>query len=83
MKTAVELTESEYNGLAFSADRYNSSRVLYDALEPVEGKENTYTLQEHEAWEVREALEEEDSGTFPLLSNDLATKLHNFIDQFV
>ena len=88
----LELTDEELRALDFSAGRYFSAQVLYNALEPDNDEEDdedatthTFTIPEYKAWEYLEALKEEDGNLLvpPLIGGELENKLIRFLESIV
>lgn len=55
----IELTGDQFSHLSWSVNHGYFPADLYKALKAVEGEENVYGLQEHEAWELVEWKPEE------------------------
>lgn len=85
----LEITKEEARAVAFSGGRYSWSKALGDLLRfEDDGTPAPLELREAEAWELRDAFEEDTEGGhsyFPLLDgrSDLARKLFAFLDSIV
>jgi len=90
MAYQIELTSDNVKTIAFVGNRYGWS----DALTSLD--EGTNELQEHEAWEIREAMESDTEGGhsyFPMLGHTcgsggqlegcLYCKLQDFLEEIV
>ena len=79
----LTLTDAEYDDICFVGYRYSWSDTLARICGPGENH-----LTEAEAWEVREAIDEDREGghsAFPMLDNesDLAEKLASLYHEIV
>lgn len=95
MGYTIQITRRERMDLGWVANRYESARVLYDGMEPVEEDMiddtpgasilETWEIPESVAWEYMEALREEDGNVIvpPRIGGQLADKLVAFLNSIV
>lgn len=81
-------SQGEYDALAWASARWNGATVLYDLMHPPEDWEGeTFPVEmgfrEHEAWQVQQAIEEEDSGFIPCLCDELNSRIQSMLDSIV
>ena len=74
----LQLTPDEVKALEFVGDRYEWAYPLYECLD----ENNCVRMAEHEAWEWRESVDEDDSK-FSLASSEFADKLQEFYDSII
>ena len=85
----ITLTKEETDSVDFVGHRYSWSMALQDLLTyDDEGQPEPISLAEHEAWELRDAFEEDTEGGhsfFPMLdhNSELARKLFAFMESIV
>jgi hypothetical protein len=85
----LTFTEQETDSIDFVGYRYSWSAALQKLLAyDDDGKPETISLQEHEAWELVSAFEADTEGGhsfFPMLDHrsELARKLFHFLESIV
>lgn len=81
----IRLTDGEMKALAFGADRGYFPAEVYDALSTAEESETVterwWVLEEHEAWPLLEARDEE--GFLTCMAPGLCDKIMALIDVIV
>lgn len=82
MTTFIRMCPAEYQALCFSADRYESSESVRDALTETED-ESLFEVDEDAFIRIEEACESEDGSPFPCIGGELIVKLHALLDRAV
>lgn len=78
----------EFGALAWASARWEGARVLYDVMHSPDNWDGetfpaVFGLAEHEAWEVKEAIQAEDSGFIPCLSGELTNRIQALLESIV
>jgi hypothetical protein len=81
-------SQGEYDALAWASARWDGATVLYDLMHPPEDWDGeTFPaimgFQEFEMWQVKDAIEAEDSGFIPCLCSDLNSRIQTMLDSVV
>jgi hypothetical protein len=88
---SLTLSLSERQAIDFVGFRYAHGDDLYDVLSEADweddeewgiGGDITFTMKEHQAWQINE-IAEESEYLFDLFSNELCNKMMKFCEQIV
>lgn len=79
----ITLTASEVDSLCWLAGRYHYAKTLWTIMGGVDDDGTMHAeLSEHQAWEFKEAVEEED-GFLPCCGGTLAAKMIKLLESIV